>query len=199
MSTWYAIGRQRLVALEAEALTSAGRYERDGWLVRPLRNLGCLALFSAGLLPRSDPPPLRNDDPPPRDLRSRPALRPGEAPAGERDRRDGGDALLLRDPGGPDPAAGERPSLDALFVMPDHAPSSSGLAAAPSAIGRRGQGQGDLGQRMKRPFQRAAVRARRARRQRHSGPARRAMGRAPFACSASTISSSARRATAASG
>ena len=46
------IGRQRLVALDAEAITSAGRYERDGWLARPMRNLGCLALYFAGLPPR---------------------------------------------------------------------------------------------------------------------------------------------------
>jgi rSAM/selenodomain-associated transferase 2 len=45
------IGRRRLVALDAEAMTSAERYERDGWLARPMRNLGCLALYFAGLSP----------------------------------------------------------------------------------------------------------------------------------------------------
>lgn len=45
------IGRRRLVALDAEAKTSAERYERDGWLARPMRNLGCLALYFAGLSP----------------------------------------------------------------------------------------------------------------------------------------------------
>jgi rSAM/selenodomain-associated transferase 2 len=45
------IGRHRLVALDAEAVTSAARYERDGWLARPMRNLGCLALYFAGLSP----------------------------------------------------------------------------------------------------------------------------------------------------
>ena len=45
------IGRRNLVALEADAVTSAERYERDGWLVRPLRNLSCLALYFAGLPP----------------------------------------------------------------------------------------------------------------------------------------------------
>jgi len=45
------IGRRRLVALDAEAVTSAERYERDGWLARPMRNLGCLALYFAGLSP----------------------------------------------------------------------------------------------------------------------------------------------------
>jgi rSAM/selenodomain-associated transferase 2 len=43
------IGRRRLVALDAEAKTSAGRYERDGWTLRPLRNLFCLGLFSLGV------------------------------------------------------------------------------------------------------------------------------------------------------
>ena len=43
------IGRRHLVALDADAVTSARRYEKDGWLLRPMRNLGCLALFFAGL------------------------------------------------------------------------------------------------------------------------------------------------------
>lgn len=43
------IGRSRLVALDAEVVTSAQRYERDGWLLRPLRNLSCLALYFGGL------------------------------------------------------------------------------------------------------------------------------------------------------
>ena len=45
------IGRRNLAALDAEAVTSAARYERDGWLARPMRNLGCLALYFAGLSP----------------------------------------------------------------------------------------------------------------------------------------------------
>jgi rSAM/selenodomain-associated transferase 2 len=45
------IGRRNLVALDADAVTSARRYERDGWLARPLRNLSCLALYFAGLSP----------------------------------------------------------------------------------------------------------------------------------------------------
>jgi rSAM/selenodomain-associated transferase 2 len=45
------IGRRNLVALDADAITSAERYERDGWLARPLRNLSCLALFLAGVSP----------------------------------------------------------------------------------------------------------------------------------------------------
>jgi rSAM/selenodomain-associated transferase 2 len=45
------IGRRQLLALDAEAVTSAERYERDGWLARPMRNLGCLALYFAGLSP----------------------------------------------------------------------------------------------------------------------------------------------------
>lgn len=45
------IGRGNLVALDADALTSAARYQRDGWLARPLRNLSCLALYFAGASP----------------------------------------------------------------------------------------------------------------------------------------------------
>jgi rSAM/selenodomain-associated transferase 2 len=46
------IGRRRLVALKAGVLTSAARYRREGYLRRPLRNLGCLALYFLGLPPR---------------------------------------------------------------------------------------------------------------------------------------------------
>lgn len=45
------IGRRNLMALDADAVTSAERYERDGWLARPMRNLSCLALYFAGLSP----------------------------------------------------------------------------------------------------------------------------------------------------
>ncbi len=38
-------------ALDAGALTSAARWERDGWLRRSSRNLLCLALWRAGLPP----------------------------------------------------------------------------------------------------------------------------------------------------
>ncbi len=40
-----------LVALDATALTSAARFERDGWWRRSARNLLCLALWRAGLSP----------------------------------------------------------------------------------------------------------------------------------------------------
>jgi rSAM/selenodomain-associated transferase 2 len=46
------LGRDRLVALEADAVTSAARYRRDGYIARPLRNLGCLALYFLGVPPR---------------------------------------------------------------------------------------------------------------------------------------------------
>ena len=46
------LGRRRLVPLSADALTSAARYRRDGYVARPLRNLGCLALYFLGLPPR---------------------------------------------------------------------------------------------------------------------------------------------------
>jgi rSAM/selenodomain-associated transferase 2 len=41
----------RLRPLPAQALTSAARYERDGWLRRPLKNLFCLALYFCGVPP----------------------------------------------------------------------------------------------------------------------------------------------------
>ena len=47
------IGAKNLVALDAEAVTSAARYERDGWLKRPLRNLCCLSLYFLGVSPRT--------------------------------------------------------------------------------------------------------------------------------------------------
>jgi rSAM/selenodomain-associated transferase 2 len=46
------IGRERLVPLAADAMTSAARYRRDGYLARPLRNLSCLTLYFLGLPPR---------------------------------------------------------------------------------------------------------------------------------------------------
>lgn len=45
------LGRARLVALEAEAVTSAERYRRDGWWARPARNLALLALYLLGVPP----------------------------------------------------------------------------------------------------------------------------------------------------
>lgn len=45
------LGRNRLAALAADAITSAGRYRRDGYLARPLRNLCCLTLYFLGLPP----------------------------------------------------------------------------------------------------------------------------------------------------
>lgn len=47
------IGRGNLVLLDADALTSAARYRRDGWLLRPLRNLSCLTLYFAGVPPQT--------------------------------------------------------------------------------------------------------------------------------------------------
>lgn len=43
------IGRRRLVWLEAGAVTSARRYRRGGYLLRPARNLLCLSLYFLGL------------------------------------------------------------------------------------------------------------------------------------------------------
>ncbi|GIX09584.1 TIGR04283 family arsenosugar biosynthesis glycosyltransferase [Elioraea sp.] len=46
------LGRARLVPLPADALTSAARYRRDGYLRRSARNLALLALWFAGVPPR---------------------------------------------------------------------------------------------------------------------------------------------------
>ncbi len=46
------IGRRRLVALGATALTSAEKYQRDGYIVRPLANLLLLGLYRVGVSPR---------------------------------------------------------------------------------------------------------------------------------------------------
>ena len=45
------LGRSRLVALDADALTSAARWEREGWYRRSARNLTCLALWWLGVPP----------------------------------------------------------------------------------------------------------------------------------------------------
>jgi rSAM/selenodomain-associated transferase 2 len=43
------IGRNRLKVLEADAVTSAERWRRDGWFRRSARNLLCLALHRFGM------------------------------------------------------------------------------------------------------------------------------------------------------
>jgi hypothetical protein len=45
------IGRRRLSGLPLTVTTSAERYRRDGYVRRPLRNLGCLALYLMGVAP----------------------------------------------------------------------------------------------------------------------------------------------------
>ncbi|WP_416896840.1 MAG: TIGR04283 family arsenosugar biosynthesis glycosyltransferase [Minwuia sp.] len=45
------IGKRRLHLFDAQAITSAARYERDGWIARPARNLFCLGLYFLGLPP----------------------------------------------------------------------------------------------------------------------------------------------------
>jgi rSAM/selenodomain-associated transferase 2 len=45
------IGRYRLVGLHASAMTSAVRWQRDGWYRRSCRNLLCLALWRLGVPP----------------------------------------------------------------------------------------------------------------------------------------------------
>lgn len=46
------IGRDRLTLLETRAVTSAERYRRGGYFLRPARNLFCLFLYFAGVPPR---------------------------------------------------------------------------------------------------------------------------------------------------
>ena len=46
------LGRRRLVPLALDAVTSAARYRRDGYVWRPLRNLCCLGLYFLGVPPR---------------------------------------------------------------------------------------------------------------------------------------------------
>ena len=46
------IGGRNLRCLDAQALTSAARYRRDGYLMRPLSNLLRLSLYSLGVSPR---------------------------------------------------------------------------------------------------------------------------------------------------
>ena len=45
------LGRSRLMPLPADAVTSAARWERDGWHRRSARNVACLALWYAGVPP----------------------------------------------------------------------------------------------------------------------------------------------------
>lgn len=45
------LGRRRLLALPAWVETSAERYRRDGWWLRPARNLLCLSLYGLGVPP----------------------------------------------------------------------------------------------------------------------------------------------------
>jgi rSAM/selenodomain-associated transferase 2 len=45
------LGRRRLARIGARAVSSAARYRRDGYWLRSLRNLFCLALYFAGVTP----------------------------------------------------------------------------------------------------------------------------------------------------
>jgi hypothetical protein len=46
------LGRKRLTDLPISAVTSAEKWQRDGWYRRSLRNLLCLTLYFAGVPPR---------------------------------------------------------------------------------------------------------------------------------------------------
>jgi rSAM/selenodomain-associated transferase 2 len=45
------LGRRRLARIGASCVTSARRYQKDGYWRRPLRNLLCLSLYFAGMRP----------------------------------------------------------------------------------------------------------------------------------------------------
>jgi rSAM/selenodomain-associated transferase 2 len=45
------IGRRNLCTLDGAVITSAAKYRRDGWMLRPLRNLFCLSLYFLGIAP----------------------------------------------------------------------------------------------------------------------------------------------------
>jgi rSAM/selenodomain-associated transferase 2 len=45
------LGRRRLVMLQSAAITSAERFQGEGYLRRSARNLGCLALYLGGVAP----------------------------------------------------------------------------------------------------------------------------------------------------
>jgi rSAM/selenodomain-associated transferase 2 len=45
------IGRRNIVELDADAVTSAARYRKGGWWLRPLRNLSILTLYFFGVSP----------------------------------------------------------------------------------------------------------------------------------------------------
>ncbi len=46
------LGRRRIALLDANATTSAEKWERDGWLRRSARNLFCLTLWLVGIPPK---------------------------------------------------------------------------------------------------------------------------------------------------
>lgn len=47
------LGRERLCALDVDAVTSAAKWRRDGWTWRSARNLFCLSLHFLGVPPRA--------------------------------------------------------------------------------------------------------------------------------------------------
>ncbi|MBS0244651.1 MAG: glycosyl transferase family 2, partial [Proteobacteria bacterium] len=46
------LGRRRIVMLRTPAVTSAERFQKSGYLTRPIRNLFCLALYYLKLPPQ---------------------------------------------------------------------------------------------------------------------------------------------------
>jgi rSAM/selenodomain-associated transferase 2 len=46
------LGRARLAPIACDAVTSAARYRREGYIKRPLRNISCLTLYFLGVPPQ---------------------------------------------------------------------------------------------------------------------------------------------------
>jgi hypothetical protein len=46
------LGRRRLARIGCRCVGSARRYRRDGYWLRPMRNLVCLSLYFAGVPPQ---------------------------------------------------------------------------------------------------------------------------------------------------
>jgi hypothetical protein len=46
------ISNHRLENLSALAITSADKFKKDGYILRPLRNLFCISLYFMGISPR---------------------------------------------------------------------------------------------------------------------------------------------------
>ena len=193
------IGRRNLVLLDADDVTSARALRA--------RRLAAAAAAQPDLprsLSRRRPARaiarlVRIDDAPSRHLRPRAAARPRQAPARARYRRAGGDALLPLDARPADRAHGARSALDGLAVR--HARHGARHPAWRSAVPRRvfSLRDGAISGSACCGLPNSAAGTGGIGRQRHSGDALRRTSHRAFHLLGRTISSSVRRATAASG